>query len=192
MAPRRYVVLAGSVAAAFGAVMLSFSASGAPALIRFASWRCKTNTSIGLVLGGASLVAAASPRAMGRGIAAVLASAVTVLGGLTLLEYAAWIDLGIDELIAKDWPFAESAAHPNRMAPNAALAFLLFGPAVLLAPRARRLARVGQALALALIALDAAALIGYVYDAGFLYRAGTMIRISPYTAMAFVVLGSGT
>jgi signal transduction histidine kinase len=191
MSSRRYVILAGSVAVAFGAVMLSFWLSGGPALIRFVAWRCKTNACVGLLLGGLSLVAMSSRRAAVRGIGAALAGAVTLLAALTLLEYAAGIDLGIDELIARDWPFLESAAHPNRMAPNAALSFLLFGPAVLLAPRSRRLAGVGQALALALIALDAVALIGYLYGATFLYRAGTMIRISPYTALCFVALGSG-
>jgi signal transduction histidine kinase/ActR/RegA family two-component response regulator len=191
MSPRRYVILAGCVAAAFGAVMLSLWLSGDPALIRFVAWRGKTNTCVGLLLGGLSLVAVSSQRAVVRGIGGALAGAVILLAVLTLLEYTAGIDLGVDELIARDWPFPESAAHPNRMAPNAALSFLLFGPAVLLALRSRRLASVGQSLALALIALDAVALIGYLYDAAFLYSAGEMLRISPYTALCFVALGSG-
>jgi signal transduction histidine kinase/CheY-like chemotaxis protein len=176
MSPRRYVILAGSVAAGFGAVMLSFWLSGDPALIQFVAWCCKTNTCIGLLLSGLSLVAVSSPRAAVRGIGGVLTGVVIVLAVLTLLEYVAGIDL---------------ATHPDRMTPNAALSFLLFGAAMLLVPQARRLAGVGQALALALIALDATALIGYLYDAAPLYRAGTMIRISPYTALCFVVLGSG-
>jgi signal transduction histidine kinase/CheY-like chemotaxis protein len=191
MAPRRYVALAGSAVAAFGAVMLSFWLSGAPALIQFAAWRCKTNTCVGLIFGGASLVAASSQRATVRGIGAVLAGVVIALGSSTLLEYAVGGDLGIDELIARDWPFPESAAHPNRMAPNVALSFLLLGPAVLLVPRSRRLAGISQVLALALIAFGATALIGYIYNAAFLYRAGTLLRISPYTALCFVALGSG-
>jgi signal transduction histidine kinase len=191
MSPRRYVILAGSVAVVFGAVMLSFWLSGDPALIRFVAWRCKTNTCVGLLLGGLSLVAVSSRRATVREIGVVLAGAVTLLAVLTLFEYAAGIDLGIDQLIARDWPFLESAAHPNRMAPNAALSLLLLGLAVILARRSRWLAGVGQALALALIALDAVAVIGYLYDAAFLYRAGTMIRISPYTALCSIVLGSG-
>ncbi|HEX8108291.1 MAG TPA: GAF domain-containing sensor histidine kinase, partial [Kofleriaceae bacterium] len=191
MSPRRYVVLAGSGVATFGAVMLGFWLSRVPALIELAAWRCQANTCIGLLLGGIGLLAASSPRAVVRRIGAALAGAVTVFAALTLLEYAAGIDLEIDELIAKDWPLPESATHPNRMAPHAALSFLLLGPALLLARRSRRLALVGQALAVAVIALDGVALIGYVDGATFLYRVGTSMRISPYTALCFVVLGSG-
>lgn len=105
----------------FGAVMLSFWLLGGPALIELVAWRCKANTCVGRILGGASLVVAAAQRAAVRRIWAVQVSTMTVLPVLTLLEYGAGVDLGIDELIARDWPYRESAAHPNRMAPNAAL-----------------------------------------------------------------------
>src|SRR5262245_840605 len=122
--PRRYIILAGSCAIALGGTLLVLWLSGDPALIQLAAWRCKTNTCIGLVLGGAALIAASSPRPLVRRGAQLLAVLVTAIGALTLLQYLTASDLGIDQLIANDWPFPESAAHPNRMSPNAALSFV--------------------------------------------------------------------
>lgn len=138
----------------FGLVLLGLWLSGVPALIQFAARRCETSACVGAVLAGAALIAVGSRRAVARRIAVVLASAVTMISAVTLLEYAADVDLGIDELITRGWPFEETAAHPNRMSPNAALSFLWIGPALLVASRSRRLARIGQGLALALIALN--------------------------------------
>ena len=192
MSPRRYIALASGFAIAVGGALLALWLSGVPSLVEFAAWRCKTNTCIALVCCGAALLACSSPRALLRGLGAALACAVTALAAATLVQYAAGIDLGIDELIARDWPLAETAASPNRMSPNAALSFLLLGPALALSLHGRRLALAGQALAFAVLALDAAAMIGYAYDAAFLYRAGEFLRISPYTAVSFIVLATGS
>jgi signal transduction histidine kinase len=191
MSPRRYAVLAGTLGVGFGLVFLGLWLSGEPALIQFAAWRCKTNTCVGLVLGGAALIAGGSQRAAARRTAMVLATAVAAIGAATLFEYVADIDLGIDQRIARDWPFAESAAHPNRMSPNAALSLLLLGPAMLAAPRSPRVVRIGQGLALGVVALAAIALIGYAYNAAFLYRVATLLRISPYTALVLAALATG-
>ena len=191
MSPRRYLLLAGSLGIAVGGVLLILWWSGIPALVQFAAWRGKTNTCVGLVLAGGALLACASPRPAVRRLGVALAGGATAIGAATLLEYAAGVDLGIDELLRRDWPFAESAAHPNRMSPNAALSFVLLGPATMLALRGRRRALFGQALALGVVALDATALIGYLYDTSFLYQAGPFLRISPYTAVCFVALAAG-
>jgi signal transduction histidine kinase len=192
MSARRYAWLAGAVAIVFGVAMLALWLSGDPALVKFAAWRGKTNTCLGLALCGAALWACSSLRPGARRIAAALAGAIALIAALTLTEYIAGVDLGIDQLIARDWPFAESAAHPNRMSPHAAVSFLLFAASAWLALGDRRRARIGQAIGLALLALDAAALIGYAYDAAFLYRAGGLLRLSPYTAVCFAVLATGT
>src|SRR6185503_6909796 len=113
-------------------------------------------------------------------IAAAAAVALAISGTLLVL----WLT-GDPELVTRDWPFPEAARHPNRMAPNAALSFVVLGAVLLLAPARARLAATGQILALVLIAIDGVALIGYLYDASFLYRSGAFIRISPYTALCF-------
>ena len=191
MSPRLYAVLAGVLGIVVGAGLLALWMSGDPGLIQWAAWRCKANTCVGLLLCGAALVAYASAAPWLRRFGVVCAVAAAALGVLTLAQYAAGVDLGIDELVARDWPFAESAAHPNRMSPNAALSFALFGPALILVVRSPREARFGQLLALTLLALDGAALVGYIYDATFLYRAGTFLRISPYTAVCCVAFAVG-
>ncbi|HEX3762854.1 MAG TPA: ATP-binding protein [Kofleriaceae bacterium] len=179
------------MAAGLGLVFLGLWLSGVPPLIQFVAWRCKTNACLCLVLGGAALIASGSPSAAARRVAAVLAAAMTAIAAVTLLEYVAGIDVGIDELIARDWPVPGGPAHPNRMSPNAAASFLLLGPA-LLSLGAPRLARIGQGLALGLLALVTIALVGYLYDAAFLYRVGTLRRLSPYTAVVLGALATGT
>ena len=191
MSPRRHILIAGWFAILFGGAMLALWLSGQDAAVRFAAWRCKTNTCVGLVLGGAALLALGSQRRRTRAVGAALAVAATAIGVATLFEYVAGIDLGIDQLIARDWPSPESAAHPNRMSPNAALSFVLLGPSFLMMRSSPRLARLGQLPALALIAIDGAALVGYIYDATFLYKTAGFLRISPYTALAFVGFATG-
>src|SRR5689334_21212044 len=109
MPPRLYAVFAGMLGIALGVALLALWLSGDPGLIEFAAWRCKTNTCVGLVLCGAALVACASARPRLRRLGVACAVAAAAIGVLTLLQYAAGVDLGIDELVARDWPSAESA-----------------------------------------------------------------------------------
>src|SRR5678816_3868950 len=131
MSPHRVVIVAGSVAIVVGGILLVLWLSGNPELIRFAAWRGKANTSVGLVLSGVALLVCSSRRPVARNLGVVLASAAGVLGTVTLFQYIAGIDLGIDQWIAREGPFAEAAAYPNRMSPNVALSFVLLGACLL-------------------------------------------------------------
>jgi signal transduction histidine kinase/ActR/RegA family two-component response regulator len=184
----RWPVVAGSVALVVAGAFLVCWFSGDADLVRFAAWRCKTNTCIGLALGGASLLLLDRGR---RQLAAVAACALLVLGAATLLEYASKIEPGIDELLVREWPVFASRFPPNRMAPHAAGSFVVLGIVLLLAPRRPRAVMVAHALALTLIAIDSAALLGTLFEASFLYEPGGYIRISPYTAATCIVLASG-
>jgi signal transduction histidine kinase/CheY-like chemotaxis protein len=194
--PRRpWAILAGGVVAVFSGALLVMWWSGVPELVRFAAWRGKTNTCcIGLLLGATALGLRGTGHPGAHRVAGVLAAAMTILGAATLVEYVAEVDLGIDQLLARVWPFAESASYPNRIWPSSALSFVLLGAVLALADRRRgaTLAKLGQAVALALIALDCAALIGYLYNATFLYRDGAFIRMSPSTALCFTLLAAGS
>src|SRR5215470_15749804 len=99
MTPRRIVLLAGSLGVAVGGVLLILWWSGSPELVHFAAWRGKTNTCVGLMLAGGALLACASPRPAVRRLGVALAGGATAIGAATLVEYAAGIDLGIDELL---------------------------------------------------------------------------------------------
>jgi signal transduction histidine kinase/CheY-like chemotaxis protein len=192
MSVRLWIVITGVVPLAISGTLLTLWLTGDPELIRIASWRGKTNTCIAMVCAAIALLLRTSERRRAVWISHALASAALVIGALTMFEYLAGVDLGIDELVARDWPFPESAQHPNRMSPNAALSFVLAGAMLLLASARARLAAVGQIVALVLLAIDGVALIGYLYDAAFLYRQGAFIRISPYSALCFVSLSAGS
>jgi signal transduction histidine kinase/ActR/RegA family two-component response regulator len=192
MSVRLWIVIAGALPLAISGALLTLWVTGDPELIRIASWRGKTNTCIAMACAAVALLLRTSERRSAVRISNVLASVALAIGALTMFEYVAGVDLGIDELIAHDWPFPESARHPNRMSPNAALSFVLAGGAILLASARARLAAIGQIVALILLAIDGVALIGYLYDAAFLYRPGTFIRISPYSALCFVSLAAGS
>jgi signal transduction histidine kinase len=191
MSARLWTVVAGAVALAISGPLLGLWASGDPDLMKIAAWRCKTNTCVALVLGATALVLRTSDRRSSIRLSHALAIAMTAIGALTMLEYTG-IDLGIDQLLAQDWPFTESVLHPNRMSPNAAISFVLLGLVLVLSACRPRWAAVGQILALGVIMIDGGALIGYLYDAAFLYRTGTFVRLSPYTALCFVVLAAGS
>ena len=82
--------------------------------------------------------------------------------------------------------------HPNRMSPPAALSFLLLGPALALAPGPRRAVLASQLLCATALGVAGLTLIGYLYEASFLYRPTSFVRFSPYTATGVLLLASGT
>ncbi|MDX2091270.1 MAG: ATP-binding protein [Kofleriaceae bacterium] len=188
MKVERWPVVAGSAVLVVAVGFLACWFSGDPDLIRFAAWRCKTNTCIGLAFGGASLLLLSRGR---RRLASLAASPLIVIGAATIFEYANGIDLGIDQLLARDWPFPESAVHPNRMPPHSAGSLVLLGGVLLLAPRGPRAVLASQALAIVVIVIDSAALLGTLFETSILYEPGGFIRISPYAAFAFIVIAIG-
>jgi hypothetical protein len=78
------------------------------------------NTAVGLVLAAVSL-----PRRSRRSnLSLVCGILLTLLGALTLAEYATARDLGIDQLLFGDW---HGGSTPGRMGVNTALCFLAIG-----------------------------------------------------------------
>src|SRR3954469_21093221 len=144
MPARLWIATAGGIALAIGGTLLAFWASGDPDLVKIAAWRGKTNACVALVLAAVALRLRSSERPLAIRLSRGLAIAVSAIGGLTAFEYAAGVDLGIDDLLAHDWPFVESVLHPNRMSPNAAASFLLLGAIVWLTSAPARLAALGQ------------------------------------------------
>jgi PAS domain S-box-containing protein len=113
------------------------------------------------------------------------------VGLLTLGEYAAGIDLRIDELLFRD-PDPMSAPFPGRMSILTATNFVLFGAAMTL-PR-----RTSPAIDLAFTALCSIGLIGtilvligYGYGIPLLYRPHPYASIAIHTATAFAALFIG-
>lgn len=147
------------------------------------------NAALSFLLCGIALLAAGSAPRLSVAAGGLVAS----IGLLTLFEYAAGIDIGIDELLMKHDITVETS-QPGRMAPNTALCFLFFGLAngVLAGFRGvpERVAIKGVLNAV-IVALGAVALFGYLFDLEGAYGWGALTRMAVHTAVGFVLLGVG-
>lgn len=161
--------------------------------MRFAAWRGKMNASICVVMASLALLSFVNgARGPSVRLGHALAAGSATIGLLTLVQYVFQVDLAIDQFVAQDPWFEESARFPNRMGPTTALAFTLTGTSLLLShKRRRRYVLAQQALALAVLTICGLALAGYLYEVSFLYKPTGFIRMSPYMAAAnaFVCLG---
>ena len=153
----------------------------------------KANTAMGFVLAGATLTLPTVGRVAGIGQVASLACSlvVTLLGLLTLFEYALRIDLHIDQLL-----FVESApaatAYPGRMALATALNFVMLGAALILDRSANRHVHVVTQILSVLVMLSSyIAIIGYAYNVSALYTVFPYSSVALHTAILFLMLGVG-
>ena len=148
----------------------------------------KANSALGFLAAGiaARTLASRRSRAPLRIAAQVVGAAVGLVGLLTLVEYVARVNLGIDQLLVHEHGVA---THPGRMAPNSALAFLLIGLALVLHDlETAGGARPAQLLALAAGLVPMQALIGYAYgvEPSGALAAGT--RVPFYAGIGFLLL----
>ncbi|MBU1676568.1 GAF domain-containing protein [bacterium] len=117
----------------------------------------------------------------------------TTVGLLTLTEYLAGVDLGIDQLLMRHYITVETS-HPGRMAPNTALCFALCGTALVLIARlgwSRRAQLLSGFLGSAVLLLGCAAFLGYMVEAETAYGWGHLTRMAVHTAAGFELLGAG-
>jgi PAS domain S-box-containing protein len=157
----------------------------------------KVNTAVGLLAAGLALWL----RQRGA-LRLALGAFVAVLGALTLIEYLAGADLGIDQLLLRDvLAHPEAPYPPGRMAPSTAGCFLLLGLALTGIGHGRRrpgLRSPGElkSLALELAALTATVIAGFsviAYPTGavVLRQLPGSVGMALHAAIAFVVLGVG-
>lgn len=159
-----------------------------PHLERTRAWLAivKPNTAIGFALVGCALWL--RQRAdFPAWLSPALSTAAGVLGAVTLVEYSSGRNLGIDELLFKEFQFP--ALPPGRMSPATALLFVVLAIALLLwrvnvRPCGPYLT---QLLAIAVALVSFVFLLGYAYDAPELYRIGRYIPIALPTAVGFFV-----
>jgi PAS domain S-box-containing protein len=159
------------------------------------------NTAVGLLLSGAALGLLRKQEASSRrrGISHALASAVVLLGLLTLSEYIFGVDLGIDLLLFHETVRGVVSHLPGRPAPMTALCFCLTGLALrFLDAETGRGWRPAQFLALTVGGLASLALLGYVYLEEGLFAAERVISSLPlftpmaaHTAFTFLMLSLG-
>ena len=150
----------------------------------------KFNTAFGLALAGAALWWRRRVP-----LRPALGAVVALIGALSLVEYLAGLDLGIDQLLIRDVVASPEAAFPpGRMAPSTALCLLLFGVALLGIGGARSRAGLGRAvelLALAATVIGSLSLVAFPTGAVYLRQWPGFVSMALHTAVAFVVLGVG-
>ena len=148
------------------------------------------NTALGFVLSGLALLLLVLER--GR-VATVVGALAAGVGALTLVEYTAGVDLGIDELFMRH-DITTETSHPGRMAPNTAMCFLLVGLAVSVSPRSWPLQR-RSLLRVVLVSLafglSTVALSGYFTQLETAYGWGNLTRMAIHTAVGFLLASSG-
>jgi PAS domain S-box-containing protein len=149
----------------------------------------KANTALCFILAGTALLL--RDWKVGR---LVLAGTVGAIGVLTLVEYVAGVNLGIDQLFFREVVPAPNT-DPGRMAPATALGFLFVSLALSMIKTRMKAARLmDQTLSLAAGMLGTIAVVGYVYkDPGFygFYGFGGASNVALPTAIAFMVLAAG-
>ena len=122
--------------------------------------------------------------------AALLASFILLVSGLTIFEYASGWQLGIDNLVILDTATA-SEDWPGRMSGATALCFSMIGVAWLASMiPIRHSTLILQLLALAVTIISGAALIGYAFGVEK-FRLPVFSTMALHTALLFVICGVG-
>src|SRR5512133_3527719 len=116
------VRLAGVTALLIGSAYFLAWMAGAAARWGASTVTMKTNAAVACTLAGAALLLSTRKAARASDVARILASAlVLVIGLLTLSEHVLHVDLGIDQLLAREPPGALATMSPNRMGPPASV-----------------------------------------------------------------------
>jgi PAS domain S-box-containing protein len=113
------------------------------------------------------------------------------LAGAVGLQNLLHVDLGIDQLFARQW-FVDSNPNPGRMAPLSSVGFVLAGACLVLMHRLgrSRTARLTiQVCTHVILAVGIFSLIGYPLKLELLYGWYRFARMAPHVAIGFIILG---
>lgn len=152
----------------------------------------KPNSAVCFIAAGLALWLAcgkveSSARRNGR---LALAGLVLLVGGATLVQYLLGMDFGIDQVLFEEVIDPTSMNFPARMAPVAALWFVLLGAALALLD-ARRFSWTSQPLAACVMLLSLVPIIGYIYGVRSLYAIAAYSAVALHTAVTSFILGFG-
>ncbi len=150
-------------------------------------------TCAAFILSSASLWLLQSSDAGKVRFAQVCAAVVALIGLIKMCAVIGLFDVGIDRMLFTNSLFDSVTGQPNRMAPNTALNFLLFGAALLLLKFKTRGADSfpAQYPAIAVILTSFLAVIGYLYGAKSFYVIVSFNPMAIHTAVSFLLLGVG-
>lgn len=143
------------------------------------------NTALGFLLAGCSLFATLRNQ---KKLAILLASVTALIGALTLIEYTAQVDLGIDQLFMEHY-VSTKTVFPGRMAPNTAFCFFLSGSTLLLVNLIKDSSKV-LLLGPVIIGLGLMAFFGYLFGIETDYGWEHLTRMALHTSAGFILLGT--
>ncbi len=143
----------------------------------------KANAAVLFVLLGVGLWLARSHDARSVRARRIIGLLVATAAVITAAQYVFDLDLGIDELLFRD---SQDPTYPGRMAPAAALAFLLLGLALVLED-GRRTSGVSRVAALVSAAAALVGLFGYLFGAPSLYAIGLYTSLALHTAIGLLL-----
>ena len=128
----------------------------------------KANTAFAFLSAGTALWALRStaPTRTETLAGRLLAALVVAIGALTLAEYIAAAEFGIDQLLFRDEATLPTS-HPGRMAPGTALNFVLVGCAIFIL---QTHAAFSQWLAVPALIVSTLAVVGYAFGVSSLYQ----------------------
>ncbi len=143
-----------------------------------------------MALGGALIIKNERRSTSANRIYLLLLLVVSIIGGVTLLEYQLHFDGHIDQLFAADHQSTTSLSpFPGRMAYNTAASFVLLGVGLLgLSTGAGKFHSVFQYLLHAVTVISGIAIMGYVYGVSMLYSFSYVSSMPIHTAILFLFL----
>jgi PAS domain S-box-containing protein len=145
------------------------------------------NSALAVALAGAGLLCLATGS---RRAAEVLGIVVVMIGGMTLVEWIAGIDFGIDALLlfGRTWGRV-GVVVPGRMGPPGSLSWTVLGIGLMLAARGGRGRAAVPPLAVLTMGVSLLSLIGYSYNSDVLYTLPRLTVIAFQTS-TFVMAAS--
>ncbi|HPN67012.1 MAG TPA: PAS domain-containing protein, partial [Candidatus Omnitrophota bacterium] len=156
----------------------------------------KFNTALAFLLTGIALYATAHSIRDGSragGIALVSSLAISAIGLLTIIEYSAGVNIGIDQLLFREPEGAALTTHLGRMAFLTAVNFLLLGVALsLIGSRSDRGAYAAQMISAATGLFAYQNLTGYIFGVKVLHILHHNFTVMAlHTAALFLLLSIG-
>lgn len=149
----------------------------------------KINTAVSFMACGAGLLAVRKGAVL---LARIAGGFVLALAAVTGLEYLTGVDLGIDQLFARDFHSPDSP-YPGRMSPGTTVAFLLAGGAVLLTVSRTKPWRIVamEISGLLVLAAGVAGFVGQFVGVTSAYTWYSHAVMAYPTAIGFMVAGAG-
>ncbi len=188
-------VLAGAAATALGLGVLAGWLFDLPRLTSVLPGLAtmKANTAAAFVLSGAALCLRPRDGPLLRRLTDAAAMVAAAIGALTIVEYVAGWNLGVDELLVRDPNPVPAAAPPGRMSPVTAGGFISAGLALVFLARPVHIAG-AQCLGLVTVAIGFVNLVAYGYGAQVTWGSvglTSYTSVAVHTAAGLVILGLG-